>query len=129
MRVGDGVVAAEHDRRRPLCEDRAGELGRVVERVLHGGAPDVDIADVGDGPVGQLVGEVGAEGLRVVEPEVGLREAQRVLPNRAWPRARAREEGPSFVEGNPVDRDVGVEGVEVGLDACAGTTGCRRTVG
>ena len=41
------------------------------------------------------------------------------LPNRAWPRARAREEGRAFVEGNPVDRDVGVERVEIGLDARA----------
>ena len=57
--------------------------------------------------------------LRVVEPEVGLRKAERMLPNRARPRARAREEGRAFVEGNPVDRDVGVQGVEVGLDARA----------
>ena len=118
-RVGDGVVTAEHHRQCPLGEDRFGEIGRIVERALHVGGPYVDIPDVRDGLVGHFVGEVRATGVRVVEPGVGRREAQRVLANRARTHARAREEGRAFVEGDPVDRDVGVEGVEICLDGRA----------
>ena len=115
-RVGDRVVAAEHHRQRAFGEDRLGEVGRIVERALHVGGPDVDVADIGDGPVRHLVREVGASGLRVVEPGIGGGEAQRVLANRARPHARAGEERRAFVEGDPVNRDVGVERIEVGFD-------------
>ena len=118
-RVGDGVVAAEDHRQRPPGEDRPGEVGRVVERALHVGGPHVDVADVGDGPVRHLVGEVGATGFRVVEPGVGGGEAQGMLSNRARPHARTREERRAFVERNPVDGDVGVERVEVRFDSRA----------
>ena len=118
-RVGDRVVAAEHHRQRPPGQDCPGEIGRVVECALHVGGPYVDVADVGDGPVGHLVGEVGTPGLGVVEPGVGPGEAQRVLSDRAGPHARAREKGRAFVEGDPVDGDVGVERVEIRFDGRA----------
>ena len=115
-RVGHRVVAAEHHRQRAGGEDRLGHVGRVVERAVDVGGPYVDVADVGDGPVRHLVGEVGAPGLRVVEPGLGGREPQRMLANRARTHPRAGEEGRAFVEGDAEDRDVGVERVEVGFD-------------
>ena len=76
-RIGDRVIAAKHHGQRPLGENRLGEVGRVVERALHVGGPDVDIADIRNGPVGHLVGKVGVAGLGVVEPE------RRIAANRS----------------------------------------------
>ena len=113
------VVATEDHRERPPRDDRPGEVRRVIERALDVGGPHVDVADVGDGPVRHLVGEVGGPGLRIVEPGVGGGEAKGMLPDGTRPHARAREERRAFVEGHPVDRDVGVERVEVRFDARA----------
>ena len=115
-RIGHRMVAAEHDRQRPPGQNRLGQVGRVVERAPDVGRPDVDIADIGDGSVRHLICEVGAPGLRVVEPGVGGGEAQRMLADRARTHARAGEEGRAFVEGNPEDSDIGVERFEIRLD-------------
>ena len=85
---------------------------------------NVDIAGVGDGSVGQLVGEVGAGGLRVIQPRVGLRKAQRVpsVAPRASPQGRA-----SLRRREPRRPRCWCRGRR-GRSRCAraGTTGCRQ---
>ena len=70
-RIGHRMVSAEHHRQGTGGEDRLGEIGRIVEGAVDIGRPDVNIADVGDGFIGHLVGEVSAPGQRIVEPGTG----------------------------------------------------------
>ena len=106
--VGDGVVAAEHDR------DRAG-AGHLLDRRLEGGQRALDVAGVhlhvagvDDAQVLQAVGAQRQAGPRAVVGQVVL------LPDRLRPEARPGSVGGAAVEGRAEDHDVRV-GVRRGL--------------
>ena len=114
-RVGDRVIAAERHRHRPPGKDRPGEIGRIFERALDVGRPDVDVADIRDGLVLHLVFEVGAPGHRIIETGIGG-EPQRVLANRTRTHARTGKKRRAFVKGDPENRDLGIESIKAGFD-------------